>query len=68
MRGQVDRQQSIFVVFDLEQRVPMEHPLRKIKRWPNWDDSRGINFRVGHVIMAFDVIEADGIGNARLLV
>src|SRR5438034_5517043 len=33
MRGQVDRQQSIFVVFDLEQRVPMEHPLRKIKRW-----------------------------------
>lgn len=33
MRGQVDRQQSIFVIFDLEQRVPMDHPLRKIKRW-----------------------------------
>ncbi|MCI0366432.1 MAG: IS5 family transposase [Phycisphaerales bacterium] len=33
MRGDVERQQSIFVVFDLEQKVPMDHPLRKIKRW-----------------------------------
>lgn len=33
MRGYVERQQSIFVVFDLEQRVPLDHPLRKIKRW-----------------------------------
>jgi len=33
MRGRVDRQQSIFVVFDLETRVPADHPLRKIKRW-----------------------------------
>jgi transposase len=33
MRGRVDRQQSIFVAFDLEQRVPDDHPLRKIKRW-----------------------------------
>lgn len=33
MRGRVDRQQSIFVAFDLEQRVPEDHPLRKIKRW-----------------------------------
>jgi transposase len=33
MRGQTQRQQSIFIVFDLEQRVPDDHPLRKIKRW-----------------------------------
>jgi transposase len=33
MRGRVDRQQSMFVAFDLEQRVPDDHPLRKIKRW-----------------------------------
>jgi transposase len=33
MRGHVGTQQSIFVIFDLEQRVPMDHPLRKIKRW-----------------------------------
>lgn len=33
MRGYVQRQQSIFVVFDLEQRVPPDHPLRKIKQW-----------------------------------
>lgn len=33
MRGRVDRQQSIFVAFDLEQRVPDDHPLRKIKQW-----------------------------------
>jgi transposase len=33
MRGYVERQQSIFVVFDLEQKVPTDHPLRKIKKW-----------------------------------
>jgi transposase len=33
MRGRVDRQQSMFVAFDLETRVPADHPLRKIKRW-----------------------------------
>ena len=33
MRGQVDRQQSMFVAFDIEQRVPREHPLRPIKTW-----------------------------------
>jgi hypothetical protein len=29
----MDRQQTIFVAFDLEQAVPESHPLRKIKRW-----------------------------------
>lgn len=33
MRGRVDRQQSMFVAFDLEQFVPADHPVRKIKRW-----------------------------------
>ena len=33
MRGRVSRQQSMFVAFDLEQFVPAEHPLRKIKLW-----------------------------------
>jgi len=33
MRGRVDRQQSMFVAFDLEQFVPDDHPLRKVKRW-----------------------------------
>jgi transposase len=32
MRGQVDRQESLFVVISLEQRVPAAHPLRVIKR------------------------------------
>ncbi len=32
MRGQVNRQESLFVVISLEQRVPPEHPLRPIKR------------------------------------
>lgn len=26
MRGQVDGQQSMFMVFDLEERVPADHP------------------------------------------
>lgn len=33
MRGQVDRQQAMFVAFDLEQRIPEDHPLRPIKAW-----------------------------------
>ncbi len=33
MRGRNDRQQTIFVAFDLESRVPEDHPLRPIKRW-----------------------------------
>ena len=33
MRGQVDRQQSMFVAFDLEQRIAEDHPLRPIKAW-----------------------------------
>lgn len=33
MRGHVDRQQSMFVAFDLEQRIPQDHPLRPIKAW-----------------------------------
>lgn len=33
MRGRVDRQQSMFVAFDLEQFVPSDHPLRRVKRW-----------------------------------
>ncbi len=32
MRGQVNRQESLFVVISLEQRVPPQHPLRPIKR------------------------------------
>lgn len=33
MRGTPDRQRSIFIVLDLAQRVPDDHPLRPIKRW-----------------------------------
>lgn len=33
MRGRIDHQQTMFVLFDLEQFVPADHPLRKIKRW-----------------------------------
>jgi transposase len=33
MRGRVARQQTMFVAFDVEQFVPADHPLRKIKRW-----------------------------------
>ena len=42
--------------------------LRKIKRWPNRDDSRGINFRVGHVVMTLDVVEVHGVDDAGLLI
>jgi transposase len=33
MRGQVDRQQTIFVVLNLEEKVPADHRLRPIKAW-----------------------------------
>lgn len=33
MRGQVERQQAMFVAFNIEQRVPEDHPLRPIKAW-----------------------------------
>jgi transposase len=33
MRGQVDRQQLMFVALNLEERVPADHRLRPIKRW-----------------------------------
>lgn len=33
MRGQVDRQQSMFVVLNLDEKVPADHPLRAIKAW-----------------------------------
>jgi len=33
MRGQVDRQQLMFVALNLEERVPTDHRLRPIKRW-----------------------------------
>jgi len=32
MRGQRERQQSMFVAFNIEERVPDDHPLREIKR------------------------------------
>ncbi len=33
MRGLVDRQQSIVVAFNIEERVPEDHPLLPIKQW-----------------------------------
>ncbi len=33
MRGHVDRQQSMFVALNLEERVPADHRLRPIKQW-----------------------------------
>lgn len=33
MRGHVNTQQPLFVAFNIEQRVPEDHPLRPIKRW-----------------------------------
>ena len=42
--------------------------LRKIKRWPNRDDPRGIDLRVGHVVMTLDVVEVHGVDDAGLLI
>lgn len=33
MRGRVNRQIPMFVAIDLEERIPANHPLRKVKRW-----------------------------------
>jgi transposase len=33
MRGNVDRQQPMFIAFNLEERIPEDHPLRPIKQW-----------------------------------
>ena len=33
MRGQVDHQMPLFVTLNLEQKVPGDHPLRRVKRW-----------------------------------
>ena len=33
MRGYVDRQASMFVACNIEDRIPEEHPLRKVKAW-----------------------------------
>jgi len=32
MRGEIDRQRGIFSYIDLEQRVPQDHPIRKVRR------------------------------------
>jgi len=33
MRGHVDHQASMFIAGNLEERIPPEHPLRKVKAW-----------------------------------
>lgn len=33
MRGQVDRQTTMFVALNLDEKVPLDHPLRAIKAW-----------------------------------
>lgn len=33
MRGRVDRQASMFVAYNIEDRIPEDHPLRQIKAW-----------------------------------
>jgi len=56
MRGRTDRQQTMFVAFDVESRVPDDHPLRPIKRWcdtilaamsRNFDQAYGDTGRIG---------------------
>jgi len=56
MRGRTDRQQTMFVAFDVESRVPEDHPLRPIKRWcdrilaamsRNFDQAYGDTGRIG---------------------
>ena len=51
MRGRVDRQPTMFVAFDLEQFVPGDHPLRKVKRWADGllaEMGRDFNRAYGH--------------------
>jgi len=33
MRGRVDRQASMFVAYSIEERIPEDHPLRRVKAW-----------------------------------
>ncbi len=33
MRGRVDRQASMFVAYNVEDRIPQDHPLRRVKAW-----------------------------------
>src|SRR5882724_3466482 len=40
----------------------------QIERWPEWDDSGGINFGVRHVIMTLDMIEINRLGDTGLLI
>ncbi len=42
--------------------------LREIDNRSERHDSGGINFFVRHVVMALDVIDADGLGDSRLLI
>ena len=42
--------------------------LREINRRPDRDDPGRINFGVRHVIMTFDVIEINRLGDARSLI
>ena len=40
----------------------------EIKHWTDRNDASRINLRVCHVVMTLDVIEIDGISDARLLI
>jgi transposase len=33
MRGRVNRQTAMFVAYNVEDRIPADHPLRRVKRW-----------------------------------
>ena len=33
MRGRVNRQASMFVAYNVEDRIPQDHPLRRVKAW-----------------------------------
>ena len=41
---------------------------REVKQRTNGNDSRRINFRVRHVVVALDMVEVDGVGDARVLI
>ncbi len=43
-------------------------PFLQIENRSDGNDACGINFGVRHVVMTLDVIEIDGVGNARLLI
>ena len=40
----------------------------EVERWPERDDSGGINFGVRHVIMTLDMIEINRLGDTGLLI